>query len=93
MCQPGKFKKVILTQSNDALSSQLQHLKSYFEEELIVSKWSSLFCHYKQLGCVFGLPCKVTRKKKKLFSLYCSQKWENLNGHISSEKHEQDNLE
>lgn len=60
MCQPGKFKKVILTQSNDVLSLQLQHLKSYFEEQLIVPKWCSLFCPYEQSGGVFGQYYQIT---------------------------------
>lgn len=39
LCQPGKLKKVILTQSNDVLSSQLPCLKIYLKEELIVPKF------------------------------------------------------
>lgn len=86
LCQPGKLKKVIPTQSNDVLSSQLPCLKIYLKEELIVPKWSSLFCLYKQSDTLFGLFWKFTQRKKLLFSLSYNQKWEILSDHIPSEK-------
>lgn len=91
--QPRKFKKVILTQSNDVLSSQLPCLKIYSKEELIVPKWSSLFCLYKQSGTLFGLFWKLTQRRKLLFSLSYNQKWEILSYHIPSEKSGQIYLE
>lgn len=69
--QPGKFKKVILTQSNDVLSSQLPCLKIYSEEELIVPKWSSLFCLYKHCQAVYSDCFKKllkTKEKTVIFS-------------------------
>lgn len=64
--QPGKFRKVILTQSNDVLSSQLPCLKIYSEEGLIAPKWSSLFCLYKHCQAVY-LDCfeKLLKTKEK----------------------------
>lgn len=65
MCQPGKFKKVILQQSNDVLSSQLPCVKMYSKEELIVPNQSSLFGLYKPSGTALGLSCKVIGNKDK----------------------------
>lgn len=64
--QPGKFKKVILTQSSDVLSSQLPCLKIYSEEELIAPQWSSSFCLYKHCQAVY-LDCfkKLLKTKEK----------------------------